>query len=386
MIELCRECDCTACGACYNICFKSAISMVSNEEGFKYPRINEHLCVECGLCQKACPILNPIEKHQKAEAPLAVVSKSEEIRMKSSSGGMFSLLASWILNRNGVVYGAVFDENYDVYHCYAETEDELGRQRGSKYAQSDTKETYKQVKVHLKEGRFVLYTGTPCQIAGLYQYLGNCSIENLWTADLVCHGVPSVKSFQTYLKKLAEKKNITVKDIKNFRFRELEGWGYAPSFQFAKNTYYSVSLEENLYMRLFLSNRLHRPSCYNCRFVTPERVGDISIADFWGVGKYKPYKYDTTKGCSLVLLNTEKGNRLFNAIATELDYDKRSWEEALKVNNQLHSQPVCPKDREEAIFSLYNNDYNTTYNRFFNTPYLRFRRLIGKILRILHLR
>lgn len=205
MIRLCDKTDCTGCGACYNACPKRSISMEKDVEGFLYPRIDTQTCVECGACQMACPVLTPLDKHRRAEYPLAVVAVSDEIRRKSSSGGMFSLFSSSILSCGGIVYGAAFDKDYRVCHRSARDEKELEPLRGSKYAQSDVELTFREVRESLRVGRDVLYTGTPCQIAGLYRFLGKRDVSRLYTVDLVCHGVPSVKSFQLYLSRLAEK-------------------------------------------------------------------------------------------------------------------------------------------------------------------------------------
>lgn len=387
MIRLCDKIDCTGCGSCYNVCPKRSISMEKDLEGFLYPKIDTQTCIECGGCQKACPVLNPLNKHRRAERPLAVVAVSDEIRQKSSSGGMFSLLSSSILSREGVVYGAAFDKEYTVCHRSARNERELALLRGSKYVQSDIRLTFSEVRNLLRTGKEVLYTGTPCQIAGLYRFLGKQDVSKLYTVDLVCHGVPSVKSFQLYLSRLAEKLNMNVNDIEDFRFRELEGWGYAPSFQFAKaKGRHLLKPQENLYMRLFLSSRLHRPSCYRCRYATPERISDITIADFWGIGKTKPYGADVFSGCSLVLINSDKGRSLFSCISSTTYSEERDWDEALRYNAQLQTKPPYPKDRDEAFYFLFHYDYDTIYNHFFNSPYLKLRRFIGKFLRILHLR
>lgn len=387
MIELCSKNDCTGCGACYNVCPKQAISMKSDAEGFLYPEIDHQLCIECKLCQKSCPILTPIEKHSQADKPLAVVAKSKALRQKSSSGGMFSLLSSWILQQGGVVFGAVWTKDNKVVHQKAADEVELSALRGSKYLQSDTALTYKEVKTCLKEGKYVLYTGTPCQIAGLYGYLGKTDKTRLYTADLVCHGVPSARSFQLYLEKLAQKKSVRVTDFNNFSFRNLEGWDITPSYQIGQSILVkNEPVANNLYMMLFLSSRLHRKSCYNCHYTTPERVGDITIADFWGIGDERPFAYDAKQGCSLVLINSEKGQQLFNNITSDLDYDRREWSEALTQNHQLRMSSPRPKDRDSVYEYMLAHDYDKIYNHFFNSPYIRLRRLTGKVLRKLHLR
>lgn len=386
MIELCAKNDCTGCGACYIACPESAISMRTDAEGFLYPEINHDVCIGCNLCQCVCPVLKPVAKHPKVDGPLAVIAKSEELRMKSSSGGMFSLMASWIFGRGGVVYGAAMNKDYEIYHTKATNEEELNSLRGSKYAQSDTKRTFQEVRQYLKKQVKVLYTGTPCQIAGLYGYLGKMDTTNLYTSDLVCHGVPSSRAFRLYLEKLSQKENLSINEIKNFSFRNLKGWDKNPSFQTVDMKEYVLSAAKDIYMRLFLSSRLHRYSCYNCQYTTQERVGDITIADFWGIGKQKPFKYDISKGCSLVLLNTEKGRQLFEDISEDLDYEQRDWQEAFKENTQLYAHSVCPKDRAMVYSYLETHAYNEVYDHFFNTPYFRLHRLIGSVLRTLHLR
>ena len=386
MPNLCNRIECTGCGACYNACPKDAISMQQDKEGFLYPKIDNDICIECKKCEKVCPILGPIYKNDRAAKPFAMISRSEDIRRRSSSGGMFTLLAQYVIGKNGVVFGASYTNGFNVAHLAVSDEKELDNLRGSKYMQSDTSRTYLEVKQWLKNGRIVLYTGTPCQIAGLYKFLGKSNVENLYTADLVCHGVPSGLAFNAYLKKLAQKMNIDVKDIHNFSFRVLERWGYAPSFQFTKTEIHQLTPKENLYMMLFLSSRLHRESCYHCKFTTPERIADVTMADFWGIGKDKPYKHDTSRGCSLVLANTEKGKALISELEDKMYIEEREWDEALLNNTQLHTSSIRPKDRDEAYTYLFSHDYDTVYNHYFNTPYLRLRRMVGKILRTLHLR
>ncbi len=387
MIELCSKIDCTGCGACYNVCPKQAISMQYDAEGFLHPEIDHELCIECKLCQKSCPILTPVNKHTRVDGPLAVVAKSKELCQKSSSGGMFSLLASWILQQGGVVFGAVWTSDNRVIHQKATNETELAALRGSKYLQSDTALTYKEVKACLKDNKLVLYTGTPCEIAGLYGFLEKMDKTRLYTADLVCHGVPSALSFQLYLEKLAKKKKVNVADFNNYSFRNLKGWDITPSYKIGENVFVeNEPIAKNLYMMLFLTSRLHRKSCYNCRYTTPERIGDITIADFWGIGDERPFAYDTKQGCSLVLVNTGKGQQLFDEITPNLNYDKREWSEALVQNHQLHISSSCPKDRNGVYEYIATHDYDQIYDHYFNTYYIRLRRMAGKILRILHLR
>ena len=189
MIKLCSQDTCTGCGACYNICSRKAINMSQDAEGFLYPIINVTLCVECGLCEKICPILHPLGKYKPADVPIAAISKDQFIVKESSSGGVFSVLSKYILENEGLVYGATMDEIYNIYHTVVHNELELARLRGSKYVQSNTLETFREVKTYLKGHRKVLYCGTPCQIAGLRNYLGNIDTEHLYTIDLICHGV-----------------------------------------------------------------------------------------------------------------------------------------------------------------------------------------------------
>lgn len=386
MENICKELtDCTGCGACANSCGKSAITMQADSEGFLYPAIDQTKCIDCGLCVRVCPVETPVKKYPQAQSPLAVVSKSESVRAVSSSGGVFSLLSEWVLSLGGSVYGAMFDSEYNLYHAKVESEAELAALRGSKYAQSDVRETYKSVKYDLLSGRTVLYTGTPCQIAGLRNFLGKTDTAKLLTADIVCHGTPSIKMFNVYLEKLANGYRVEKLQLKDFHFRDTEAWGYAPSFSIAEMRKKVKSNEENAYMLLFLSSRLHRKSCYSCRFTTPERLSDITMADFWGIGSLGKSHIDTTKGCSLVLLNTSKGKFVFEQIKPKIDFEERTWAEALKFNHQLHKQSKLPKDRDAAIRTFFNEPLRVTYIRYFNTPRIRFNRFCGTILRKLKL-
>lgn len=383
MIELCDDNSCTGCGACYNICPKNAITMYRDNEGFLRPTIDHKHCIECHLCQKACPSLNPVKKHPKTLQPIALISKNKDILLKSTSGGIFSLIAERILQQGGVVFGVEMDSEFNIYHSHAENSKGISKFRGSKYVQSDTKKTFTEVKSYLKQNRPVLYTGTPCQIAGLSNYLRDVDCQLLYTADIVCHGTPSNTMFQTYIFKLAQQKGLQISDIKQFHFRLLEQWGsYNASFEYDTKRQI-LKDEDNVFLSLFFSARLQRPSCYSCSYASQARVSDITIADFWGIGKNKPYIHETKNGCSLVLINTNKGQQLFDSISQYANYEYREWDEALAVNHQLYKPTLRPRDREKAIRYLFEKPLKNTYCRFFNSPQNKCRKILDKLLQII---
>ena len=307
MIEIKDKTRCMGCHACYNRCPVQAIEMVEDEKGFKYPQVNKEKCINCGLCERVCPILNQ-RKVKNTPKAYAVKNKNEEVREKSSSGGMFSLLAEKVLQDGGVVFGVAFDENWQLKHIYVENIEDLQIFRGSKYLQSIVGETYSKLKDFLIEGRKVMYTGTPCQIEGLKSYLGK-EYENLFTQDIICHGVPSPKVHERYLKYLRDK--YKTKNIKNIIHRtKINGWkNWCVNIKF-DNSEYIKAHEQDPYMQAFLRNTSLRESCYNCQFKKKHRISYITLADFWGIENIAP-EMDDNKGTSLVIINSEKGKQIF---------------------------------------------------------------------------
>ena len=218
MIKIENKTECMGCHACFNKCPKQAIEMVEDEKGFKYPKVNKEKCIECGLCEKVCPIINNRKILNEPKA-YAIINKKDEIREKSSSGGIFTLLAEYVIKNGGVVFGAAFDENWNVKHYYVEDIQDINIFRGSKYMQSIIGNTYKQAEEFLKDDRIVLFTGTPCQIEGLKAYLGK-EYDKLYTQDIICHGVPSPKVHNIYLEYL--KKKFKANKIENISHRDKE--------------------------------------------------------------------------------------------------------------------------------------------------------------------
>jgi len=320
--------DCSGCRACENICPRNAIKIICDEKGFKYPNINEKDCINCNSCKKVCPMLSEIEKMEQIKI-YASKNKNEEIRNTSSSGGVFSSLAEYIINQNGVVFGAIFDNEFKVVHAKASNLEELQKIRTSKYVQSDLKNIYKQVKEELKNGKKVLFSGTPCQVAGIKNYIGENG--NLYLIDIVCHGVPSPKIFEDYKAYLEEKYNSKIVDI-NFRYK-IDNKIQKIKVEFENGNRYISSFNENDYMyKLFLNDLILRDSCYECKFKNINRATDISLADFWGIEKTNKKDFDDQKGVSLILVNTKKGYELLKNIENKLDLKEANREECMPYN------------------------------------------------------
>ena len=307
---------CTGCGACYNGCPAKAISMEYDGDGFVYPIVSDETCIGCGKCQKNCPVLNPVtlNKQPKAYALWA----DEEIRAVSSSGGFFSVLAQSVLKDGGVVFGAAYSDDYRyVHHICATTPEELGRLRGSKYVHSNTEETYTAVEAYLKAGRQVLYTGCACQIAGLYGFLGG-DRPNLLTADIVCHGAPSLKAYRAFLDEKSAGKTI---DKVDFREKAYWKWGTAPSIFFSDGSVYREN-DKGSYFKGFLGGIITRECCGSCPYAKINRVGDFTMGDFWGVDQVDPEITDKN-GTSLALFNSPKGEAYFKQIKQSCTLAKR---------------------------------------------------------------
>ncbi len=337
---------CTGCMACKNICPKDAIYILENKEGFLYPEIDNDKCIECGLCKKSCPILNKLDKNNTDILAIACKSKNEEERMKSSSGGVFSLISKYILSQNGIVFGARFDENLKVIHDYTENIEGLSKFRGSKYLQSVIGSTYTQVKQFLKDGRKVLFTGTPCQIEGLLKFLDK-EYENLYTQDIICHGVPSSKLFEKYLEYKEKLSKIKIQDI-NFRDKTNEGWSnYNLNFIYENRNEF-INHNEDDYMKIFLKDIALRESCYNCNFKKEKRLSDITIADFWGINNVLP-DFNDEKGVSAVLINSQKGYGLFENIKNQIEY-KEVDINSIKEYNPSFIRPAKKTDKRNEFF------------------------------------
>lgn len=282
--------------------------MQEDIEGFLYPVVNQQECVNCGLCEKVCPVLNVKMIEQELTA-YAAYANDDDIRMKSSSGGLFTLFARQILSDNGIVFGAAFDRDFMVHHIAIESEEELYKLQGSKYLQSRIENTYQEAERHLKSGRRVLFTGTACQIAGLKKFLGS-EYELLYTVDVLCHGVPSPKVWKKYLDYQEKCHGGAV--TRTFFRQKSFGWKtYALKLQFSNSSTYEQIFSKDLFMQMFLANICLRPSCYACKFKTLSRPSDITIGDSWGIENYMP-DMDDDKGTSVVLVHSKKGQELFD--------------------------------------------------------------------------
>lgn len=366
MIKITDKHKCCGCTACVNVCPKNCISMSADREGFLYPLVDFVKCIDCGLCEQVCPVLRPV-KNETEPLVYAAVNNDESVRLQSSSGGIFTLLAESVLDRGGIVFGACFDQNWNVVHDYTETKEGLAKFRDSKYVQSHVGNCFIQVKTFLDSGREVLFSGTPCQVAGLKNYLRK-PYSNLFTVDLVCHGVPSPEVWRRYLQEAVcrvygiKKKNVInlgeyISDI-SFRAKD-KGWKkFNIKIIFHNGKVEMMPFFENPYMNVFLSDLSLRPSCYACPTKLHYVQSDITLADFWGVNEIKP-DIDDDKGCGLILINCEEKRDFLYRMNCQLL--QQQLERVVEYNPCILSTVNEPENRDFFWAVYYKKDFHTAY-------------------------
>lgn len=329
MPNLAEQEYCTGCTACASACPRGCITMASDENGFLSPVIDTEKCVSCSLCEKACPIITPLSLSKIAPKAYAAYSKDEAVRMQSSSGGIFTEIAKTVLADGGAVYGAAYNAQFEVVHICAETEVDLAKLRGAKYAQSDLRGIFTNVKAQLEQGRKVLFSGTPCQVAGLKSFLQKDYV-NLLLVDFVCHSVPSPMAWQAYVKYRAEQDN-EGKLPKSINLRaKISGWSryrYSNLFTYTDGSVHCAVSGESLYMKLFGGGYLSRKSCEHCQFKGYSRVSDLTLGDFWGIWDIHP-EMDDNKGTSVVLVHSQQGKCHLEQISDQLLLKPVTQEEA----------------------------------------------------------
>ena len=361
--------QCCGCTACKNICPKQAIEMVEDEQGFLYPEISQEKCINCGLCKKTCFYQSGykvLDDHLDKIETYAVKHKNLKIRMESRSGGIFTALSDEILNQNGVIYGVGYKNGFKVCYKRAETEEQRSEFRGSKYVQSEVGDIFKQVKMDLDNGRKVLFSGTPCHVAGLAKFIRNK--ENLFLVDIVCHGTPSPKIFKDYISFLEKKYG---GKVEQFDFRDKSfGWNtHIESFVINRE-----KIAKTIYTDLFYKHIMFRKSCYNCQFTNLNRPSDITIADCWGIEKNRPDVNDN-KGVSLVIVNTEKGKKLYENIMPEIEQYK------VDIKDYLQPQMQYPNKKYKKYEEFWN-DYKEKGFEYITKKYAG-KNLLGKVKRTL---
>lgn len=380
MIILENTSHCTGCSACVQACPKQCITMTADREGFLYPQIDHSRCVECGRCRVVCPITGDTagEKWVGRKA-FASIHTDLGIRKVSSSGGAFTAIAENVISRGGVVFGAAFNDQFEVEHQCTETCDGLAAFRGSKYVQSRIGDAYARAKAFLDCGRLVLFTGTPCQIGGLKSYLTK-EYENLICQDIICHGVPSPLAWKKYLK---YQNRIHKSEPSAISFRDKSiGWKqFSMCISFHNGKEYCRTARDDGFFKAFLQDYCLRPSCYRCSFKNDARQSDITLADFWGI-EHVASEIDDNDGVSLILVHSRKGRELLNAAANMLHMTEVDWTDSTKYNPAMHSSVKMPSDRGTFMLSLHNKRFDRLVKKYCEMSFvLRFKLKVYRILK-----
>lgn len=352
--------DCCGCSACVKVCPRQALTFKIDNEGFNYPILNDALCVECGLCEKVCPMQHDEKTVSVVPGkPYAAVNCDRAELMASSSGGIFSVIADYVLSQGGCVYGAAFDGNMQLHHTGIFSASEMTLLRGSKYLQSDNGDVYPEIRQHLCAGRLVYYTGTGCQVAGLKLFLRK-KYENLITSDILCHGTPPQAVFDETVKRLEQKYKGRVVAYK-FRDKTYFGWSCSSSSSIERNgkvKYVGYDSIMNSFFNAFIGGVMNRESCYSCPYAQRRRPGDITLADYWGVEKYLDVP-NSRNGVSAIIVNTPTGQKILNYIRSRVNLLETKIDDIAVINETLNGPTQRPTDRD-GFFKRFNEDPSGT--------------------------
>lgn len=370
--------DCCGCSACQQICPQNCITMDYDKEGFLYPVIDKSKCINCNLCKKTCPVLHNANKDDAYLNSYIAISNKPN-RIASSSGGLFFLFAEKIIGEGGAVFGAAFDDNWQVHHICIESMDEIDTLMRSKYVQSSTDNTYRQVRKMLSAGKKVLYTGTPCQIAGLKSFLKK-SYNNLITVDILCHGVPSPMIWKYYLSILEREYHSAPKEV-NFRDK-VSGWkDFSLSVNFLNGKRYVKTIMSDDYMRMFLTNYNLRPSCYDCRFRGLNRDCDITIGDAWGINTVKP-EFDDDKGTSIIIIHSVNGKKLIDEISKDCTMETINVDDLIPPDKGVRTTIKMPEQRALLFYHwIHGKDFDKMNRSMYGG---RKNYILGKIFRTIY--
>ena len=374
MIEIKEASDCCGCTACASVCPHGAISMEPDVLGFLYPKVDRNRCVDCGLCEKVCAFNAQYDKSLNLVQPLAFAARHKDVNeiMKSRSGAVFAAISDYVLENNGVVYGVGYKDHFRVAHKRAVTKDERDEFRGSKYVQSDLAGIFCQVKEDLQDNRMVLFSGTPCQTAGLHSFISKRLRGNLLLVDIVCHGVPGPYIWRDFIAYLEKKQKDRIEYV-NFRDKELFGWNsHRETFKFTHS-----GIKKKTFNFSFYNPFMFRSSCNNCHFANTIRPSDITLADFWGWNKHIEYSINVdNKGVSLVVINTEKGKEIWNKTQKELNTV------SVNLNNCLQPNMLHPteehKDRKGFEELYCKKGFEVAMRRYGNTRIKRIKQFIKR--------
>lgn len=363
MIEIKDKKDCCGCHACYSACPKQCVTMMEDEEGYLYPKVDTSLCIDCGLCEKVCPILQYKQPETKTQKAFVVQHRDEEVLAQSTSGGAYTAIAKWILGKGGVVFGAHLNSQFEAEHCYVERYEDLWQFRNSKYVQSRIGDTYKQVRDFLKEERIVLYSGTPCQLEGLFQFLHNKQYDNLYTVDVVCRAVPSPLVLRKYLE---VQKGLLATDLKDVKFRDkYHGYKYSSMSLFGKNGKdYHEGIDTDVYLRSFFSGTNIRLSCPDCKFRNRYRRTDFTIWDCFTIDEFSS-ELDNDKGATRILCQSDRAVDILNELTSEMKIMEVDSEKAVRGVKELVSGPSLHPQREAFFRDLNAMPASEVFQKYF---------------------
>ena len=345
MIQINDKTACCGCTACVASCPKQCITLEEDAEGFLYPRVDEATCIQCGLCEKVCPVLHPNEELT-PEAVYAAVNLNQQVREDSSSGGVFSLLAETVVRNGGIVFGARMDTDLEVRHHHASTEEDLAGFRGSKYVQSQVGDSFVHVRRYLKEGRTVLFSGTPCQVAGLKNYLRK-PYENLLTVDCLCHGVPSPLVWRKYIREKLQRQGVQSEEKLTVSFRDKQqGWN---EYNLTVNRQSEV--QKDLFLQGMTDRLFLRPICHQCPFREQRSHSQLTLGDFWGI-EHTDARFADNKGTSMVLVNDAVGAAYFSQIHPQLIVAPKTYEQARRTCSMIYRSSTCNPQRKSFFAQL----------------------------------